>query len=228
MLPTTIVARKPKKMISRPDIKTLPFRRERHLALSHRRLRAEPRPVMRYHSASRAASLCPDYARPIDVQRNQHSSRPGNPAAAILLTRPTLAPRVSRPIVRLPQRGCSPLRSIFGQLSEVRRGCLDRWCAPLAQRIQRPTPEARRDDDRPACPLRQNGGGPSPRGADGGHRTTRGGHSPIQWRNTAPTVGMKLFNIAHFHRSRLRRLVEPTGAVGSIMISGAQIRAARG
>jgi transcriptional regulator with XRE-family HTH domain len=39
---------------------------------------------------------------------------------------------------------------------------------------------------------------------------------------------MKLFNIAHFHRSRLRRLVEPTGALGSIMISGAQIRAARG
>src|ERR1700730_6512512 len=147
---------------------------------------------------------------------------------AILLTRPTLAPRVSRPIVRLPQRGCSPLRSIFGQLSEVRRRCLDRWCAPLAQRIQRPTPEARRDDDRPACPLRQNGGGPSPRGADGGHRTTRGGHSPIQWRNTAPTVGMKLFNIVHFHRSRLRRLIEPTGALGSIMISGAQIRAARG
>jgi DNA-binding XRE family transcriptional regulator len=41
-------------------------------------------------------------------------------------------------------------------------------------------------------------------------------------------IAMKLFNIAHFHRSRLRRLVEPTGALGSIMISGAQIRAARG
>jgi hypothetical protein len=53
-------------------------------------------------------------------------------------------------------------------------------------------------------------------------------NSPIQWRNTAPTVGMKLFNIVHFHRSRLRRLIEPTGALGSIMISGAQIRAARG
>jgi transcriptional regulator with XRE-family HTH domain len=39
---------------------------------------------------------------------------------------------------------------------------------------------------------------------------------------------MKLFNIAHFHRSRLRRLIEPTRALGSIMISGAQIRAARG
>ena len=41
-------------------------------------------------------------------------------------------------------------------------------------------------------------------------------------------IAAKLFNIAHFHRSRLRRLVEPTGALGSIMISGAQIRAARG
>jgi hypothetical protein len=40
---------------------------------------------------------------------------------------------------------------------------------------------------------------------------------------------MKLFNIAHFHRSRLRRLVEPTRAPkGSRMISGAQVRAARG
>ena len=39
---------------------------------------------------------------------------------------------------------------------------------------------------------------------------------------------MKLFNIAHFHRSRLRRLIESTGALGSIMISGAQIPAARG
>ena len=29
----------------------------------------------------------------------------------------------------------------------------------------------------------------------------RGGHSPLERRNTAPTVGMKLFKIAHFHRA---------------------------
>jgi hypothetical protein len=59
------------------------------------------------------------------------------------------------------------------------------------------TPSLDWSGDRPIYGLR-NGGGPSSRGADGGHRTTRGGHSPIQWRNAAPTVGMKLFNIAHF------------------------------
>ena len=52
---------------------------------------------------------------------------------------------------------------------------------------------------------------PNPRGADEGHRTMRGGHSPLERRNTAPTVGMKLVNIEHFHRSRLLRLFEPAG-----------------
>ena len=40
---------------------------------------------------------------------------------------------------------------------------------------------------------------------------------------------MKLLNIAHFHRSRLFTLFEPAGASRlTTMISGAQIRAARG
>ena len=40
---------------------------------------------------------------------------------------------------------------------------------------------------------------------------------------------MKLVNIEHFHRLRLLRLFEQAGArIGSIMILGAQIRAARG
>jgi hypothetical protein len=42
----------------------LPFRRERHLSLSHRRLPAEPWPVMRHDSTWRAVLSCPDYARP--------------------------------------------------------------------------------------------------------------------------------------------------------------------
>ena len=54
---------------------------------------------------------------------------------------------------------------------------------------------------------------PQSTGADGGHRTTRGGHSPLERTNTAPTGRMKLLNIAHFHPSRLLRLFEPAGAL---------------
>ena len=39
----------------------------------------------------------------------------------------------------------------------------------------------------------------------------RGGHSPLERRNAAPTGGMKLLNIAHFLRSRLLKLFEPAG-----------------
>ena len=58
---------------------------------------------------------------------------------------------------------------------------------------------------------------PPSTGSGRGLRTTRGGHSPLQWGHTALTVELTLCNIEHFLRS-----------LGSIMISGAQIRAARG
>jgi hypothetical protein len=80
MLPTTIVARKPKKMISRPDIKRS---RSGGSVIWLSATDACGQSLGRWCAtiARRAASLCPDYPRPIDVQRNQHSSRPGNPAA---------------------------------------------------------------------------------------------------------------------------------------------------
>ena len=74
------------------------IRRECYRTLSHRRLREGPWPVMvrPYHAASR-----PRVSFDMHIMAKR-------PQRAICVRRPTLALRVSRPIVRLPQGGRSP------------------------------------------------------------------------------------------------------------------------